>query len=83
MTATYWKQNGNFGEVTSGFQQGSENFWTTDVALSYRLPRRYGFVSVGATNLFNKKFRFFDVDADNPTIQSKRMAFVKLTLALP
>jgi hypothetical protein len=72
-----------FGEAGSGFQQDSEQFWTVDAALSYRLPRRMGFVAVGATNLTDKEFRYYDIDENNPTIQPKRMAFVRLTLALP
>jgi outer membrane receptor protein involved in Fe transport len=83
LTGTYWKQDGEFGEAGSGFQQGSEQFWTVDAALSYRLPRRMGFVAVGATNLTDKEFRYYDIDENNPTIQPKRMAFVRLTLALP
>jgi hypothetical protein len=38
---------------------------------------------VGATNLTDKEFRYYDIDENNPTIQPKRMAFVRLTLALP
>jgi tetratricopeptide (TPR) repeat protein len=83
LTGTYWKQDGEFGEAAVGFQQGSEQFWTVDAALSYRLPRRMGFVAVGATNLTDKEFRYYDIDENNPTIQPKRMAFVRLTLALP
>jgi tetratricopeptide (TPR) repeat protein len=81
-TETYWKQKGEFGDFAT-FQSGSDQFWVADAALSYRLPRRMGLVSVGATNLFDQDFRFFDVDVNNTTIMPKRMIFVRLTLALP
>ncbi len=54
-----------------------------DTALNYRLPKRYGFITVGATNLFDKKFKFFNTDFDNPFIQPDRMFFARVTLALP
>ena len=49
----------------------------------YRLPKRYGFVTVGATNLFDEKFNYFEVDVDNPHIQPGRVFFARVTLALP
>ena len=36
----------------------------TDVAINYRLPKRYGFITVGATNLFDREFEFFDTDTE-------------------
>jgi len=81
-TATYWKQQGDFGDFGS-FQSGSDQFWVADAALTYRLPRRHGLLSVGATNLFDQDFKFFDVDVNNTTIMPKRMIFARLTLALP
>jgi hypothetical protein len=41
---------------------GEPNFWVVDAALSYRLPKRYGFITVGATNLFDKHFRYQETD---------------------
>ncbi len=81
-TETYWKQKGQFGAIAP-FTAGSEHFWIADAALSYRLPGRRGLVSIGATNLFDKDFRFFDIDPNNVTIQPRRMFFARVTLALP
>jgi outer membrane receptor protein involved in Fe transport len=42
-----------------------ENFWVVDAAIGYRLPKRYGLVSVEIKNLFNEDFQFqssFDPD---------------------
>ena len=35
------------------------------------------------TNLLDTKFRFWDIDFDNPTIQPVRAVFARLTLAFP
>ncbi len=82
LTGTYWNQKGEFGDANT-FQSGNEKFWTVDAALSYRLPQRYGFVTVGATNLLNEEFQYLDTDEKNPTIQPKRIGFARVTLALP
>ena len=84
LTGTYYKQDGLFDGFTSGIQQSSsETFWLVDASLSYRLPKRYGFIAIGVTNLTNQSFRYFDTDVKNASIQPERMAFVKFTLALP
>jgi outer membrane receptor protein involved in Fe transport len=81
--ATYYSQGGRFVGPSGSFKSGQDNFWTVDTALNYRLPKRYGFITVGASNLFDKKFKYFEVDRDNPRIQPDRMIYFRLTLALP
>jgi outer membrane receptor protein involved in Fe transport len=84
MTATYWNQDGTFQRLFTGeMEAGSDNFWTVDAAINYRLPKRYGFITVGATNLFDQEFKFFATDAQNPVIQPTRTVFGKVTLAFP
>ncbi|MGH8489428.1 MAG: tetratricopeptide repeat protein [Gammaproteobacteria bacterium] len=86
LTATYWDQNGRFTpflDHTVPLRSGSDKFWIVDAAISYRLPKRYGFISVGATNLFDEEFNFFEVNLDNPTIQPTRTMFARVTLAFP
>jgi tetratricopeptide (TPR) repeat protein len=84
-TATYYNQDGKFGGLFTGnpIRHGNDNFWTVDAGIGYRLPQRYGFVTVGATNLFDKKFKYFDPDINNASIRPSRTVFTKLTLALP
>jgi hypothetical protein len=71
---TYYHQDGEFGGFygTDPIQEGSESFWLVDISLNYRLPKRYGFITVGATNLLDKDFRFFDTDINNASIQPDR-----------
>ena len=67
------------GEFTSG----KDDFWLVDAAINYRFPKRYGFITVGATNLFDRSFNFVDTDIYNPLIQPARFVFCRITLALP
>jgi hypothetical protein len=83
LVGTHYNHGGTFIGPSGGFQSGADNFWMLDAALNYRLPKRYGFITVGANNLFDQKFKYFEVDRDNPRIQPKRMLFLKVTLALP
>ena len=59
----YFDQNGDF--IQRGLaccEPGQENFWVVDAAISYRLPKRYGFIKIGATNLLDRKFEYFDTN---------------------
>jgi hypothetical protein len=84
LTTTYWNQNGELeGFLTPGFGSASDDFWLVDLGIGYRLPKRYGFVSVGVTNLFDTNFKYFETDFDNSRIQPDRTAFVKATVTFP
>jgi len=83
LTGTYWNQEGTFNRQNGTVQSGSSSFWTFDTGLTYRLPKRYGLLTVGIQNMFDKSFNFFDRDVNNPIIQPSRLVFARLTLALP
>jgi TonB dependent receptor len=85
LTTTYFNQDGKFGGITAAtpIRPGSDDFWTVDAAVNYRLPKRYGFITVGATNLFDQQFKFFDNDLRNASIQPTRTVFGRFTLAFP
>jgi tetratricopeptide (TPR) repeat protein len=84
LTGTYLNQHGRFQRLLTGeFELGRDEFWLIDAAIGFRWPHRYGMITAGVANLFDQKFKYFDVDFDNPTIQPDRMAFLRLTLALP
>jgi hypothetical protein len=81
---TYYDQNGDFeGFDFEGFFPGQDDFWVVDAAINYRLPKRYGFITIGATNLFDEEFNYYETDPDNPRIQPDRFIFAKVTLAIP
>jgi outer membrane receptor protein involved in Fe transport len=85
LKATYIHQDGRFSrqfDVTT-FEDGSDDFWLLDAAVSYRLPKRYGFITIGVSNLTDKHFEYLDTDLSNPHIQPDRFFFAKVTLAFP
>jgi hypothetical protein len=83
--ATYFNQKGDFtGATDTNFRSGHDEFWTIDAAINYRLPKRWGFITVGATNLFDTEFKFFEADLNNnPSIHPVRTFFARVTLAWP
>jgi tetratricopeptide (TPR) repeat protein len=86
VTGTFYDQDGEFERILNGggtFEHGSDTFWLVDAAINYRLPQRYGFITVGATNLFDENFKYFEADRRNPHIQPDRVVFTKITVALP
>jgi len=86
LNVTYVNQDGEIEAVAiepHPIRSASTDFWLVDAALNYRLPKRYGFISVGVTNLFDEDFQFFDIAFDNPSFRPTRQFFARLTLAFP
>jgi hypothetical protein len=85
LTGTYYYQSGDFENFkTATISKADNTFWLVDAALGYRLPKRYGVITAGVTNLFdNDDFNYWEVDLQNSRIQPDRQAFIKVTLALP
>ena len=81
--ATYVHQHGRFEEIAGGIRSGTSDFALLDLSLSYRLPKRYGIVSLGASNLLDRHFDYFDTDRNNPLFQPARAVFSRITLAFP
>jgi len=85
LTASFKDQSGDFqSQGSSTSLSGGDQFWLVDAAISYRLPRRLGLLTIGAKNLFDKSFAFQDSDPErkNPVIQPARLVYAKFTLAL-
>ena len=81
MKTTYVDQEGKFGDPFSGFLEGDDQFWVVDAAISYRLPKRLGLISLEAKNLFDEKFNFQDTDPANPWTVPEQVISAKCTLA--
>ena len=82
LKATYVDQDGEFGNpLFIPTETESDQFWVVDGAIGYRLPKRYGIVSLEAKNLFDEGFRFQDTDPSNPEIVPERVLLAKMTLA--
>ena len=83
MRFTYVNQEGEFVDPDTLESTGTDHdqFWVVDASLGYRLPKRFGLITVEARNLFDKSFKFQDTDPANPKIQPERLIFAKFTLA--
>ena len=85
VTVTYWNQSGTFEPLNqpAGTRvDGRDSFWLTDAMIGYRMPKRYGLITVGIKNMFDQKFQYFNTDWRNPIIQPDRLVFFKITIAL-
>ena len=63
-------------------ENGSDTFFVADAMISYRLPKRYGIISIEAYNLFDESFHFLNTDSMNPDIYPEQLILVKMTLSL-
>jgi len=78
---TYIDQEGEFGDIFKGFEHGDDQFFVFDAAIGYRLPKRYGLVTLGVRNLFDQHFHYQEMDPKTPTVSPERLIFGRLTLA--
>jgi hypothetical protein len=81
VTGTFVTQDGDFIRIDGTPESGSDEFWTVDAAISYRLSKRHGFIAVGATNLLDEEFNYYDTDERNPVLQPARRVYARVTLA--
>jgi outer membrane receptor for monomeric catechols len=57
--ATYVNQDVK-RNASAGLPSGSDDFFVVDAAIGYRLPKRFGIVSLSVSNLFDQKFKYQD-----------------------
>ncbi len=81
LQATYVNQHGEFGDPASGTVSGGDQFIVVDASVAYRLPRRWGLLSLEVKNLFNRRFRFQESDPASPIVSPELLILGKLTLA--
>jgi tetratricopeptide (TPR) repeat protein len=77
LTTEYVRQRGTF---VSG--RGEDRFWVLNTGLNYRLPHRYGRLTLEINNLLDEAFNYQDADPSNPTIRPGRLAVLKFTMGL-
>jgi hypothetical protein len=73
-------QDGVFG-TTELPAPGQDRFGVVDGSIGYRLPKRYGLITLDAKNLFDEDFMFQDTDPKFPRILPGRLVVVRFTLA--
>lgn len=79
--AQYIHQEGEFESSFMEFTEGSDDFWLVDLAVSYRLPKRYGEVKLEIKNLFDEQFSYLDTDPANPRFLPEQQIVGSVTLA--
>lgn len=79
----YVNQKGSFGlkRFFVPNENLSDHFWVFDAFISYRLPHRWGIITLEGKNLLNKRFQFQDTDPLNPSIIPDRAILGRVTLA--
>ena len=81
LKTTYVYQEGDFGNIFMGIVSDDDRFWVVDAAVKYRLPKRYGMITLEVKNLLDESFNFQDTDSTNPRIYPERFVFGKFTVA--
>jgi Flp pilus assembly protein TadD len=84
LTLSYVDQKGLFDDPqTLGTNEtsGRDQFWYADAAISYRLPKRYGMISLIAKNLFDADFNYQESDRENPTLYPERLLLGRVTVS--
>ncbi len=79
--ASYIDQKGDFLSGPFGTTPDSDQFWVTDLSLSYRLPKRYGILSLEVRNLFDEQFNYLDTDIASPRYIPDQQVIARFTVA--
>jgi hypothetical protein len=79
--ATWVAQDGDFADTSGAVTPADDRFWVVDAAIAYRLPRRWGLVTLEVRNLFDERFRFQDTGPANPVFYPERLVLARFTLA--
>lgn len=58
-----------------------DDFWTLDAFVDYRLPGRYGRLSLEVLNLLDEEFNYEEIDPANPVVYPERLILGRFTLA--
>jgi len=69
-----------FDSLTGIGENDQERFWIVDASLVYRLPKRYGFISLEVKNLLDEEFRYQEPDPNIVTLYPDRLFLVRLGL---
>ena len=80
--ATYVDQEVDYEDQNTGtILAGCDDFWVFDASVGYRLPKRYGILSLEMKNVFDEDFRFQDTDPVSPRIYPERLIVGRFTVS--
>ncbi|MCI0557077.1 MAG: TonB-dependent receptor, partial [Nitrososphaera sp.] len=88
LSGTYVDQEVEFDEHDTETSRAEDhfedNFWVIDASLGYRLPKRYGIVSINFANLLDEEFRYqssFNLtEPRTPRFEPERAIFARINL---
>ena len=82
LQATYANQKVQFVDLAGDLVDGRSSMVVLDASVAYRLPRRIGSVSLEARNLFDRRFRYQEIDAfSQPRLSPRRTLLVRVSTA--
>ncbi|HBH30138.1 MAG TPA: TonB-dependent receptor [Desulfofustis sp.] len=81
ISAHYIDQDGDFINPSDQVYAGSDQFWVVDCSVSYRLPKRYGIISLEARNLFDESFRYQGTYPKHPGIVPEQQIIARLSVS--
>jgi Flp pilus assembly protein TadD len=81
-----WQDIESYVDAAGTTAEDNEEFFLLDAAIGYRLPKRHGMLTLIATNLLDKEFRFYDLllparRIRSPEMQPERQVMLKMTIA--
>lgn len=79
LKATYIDQGNEFTNLYP-MEGDDDQYWLVDGFIRYRLPKRRGFCTIGARNLFDEEFKYQDEDPAKQEIYPERLIFARITL---
>jgi hypothetical protein len=80
LKGTYVKQDGSFLSTFDTVVRGQDEFVVVDGTVGYRLPNRYGLLTLEVRNLLDREFRFQETDPRRPQYRPGRLVTLNLTV---
>lgn len=78
--ATFIDQRARHENASFDLVDGSDRFVVADLSLSYQLPGRSGTLSLDAKNLFDRRFRYQEIDVfSSARVSPRRFAMLRLS----
>ena len=74
LSTSYVLQTGDLSAgIGSPVVKTTEDAWLTDAVVEYRLPKRFGILSLAAKNVFDNRINLIDTDPLNPRDARRRL----------
>lgn len=78
---THVRQSGAFStDLLEPVIGSRDNAWITDLSLEYRLPKRFGLISVAGRNIFDNALNLVDTDPLNPRDARRRIVIARFSI---